>query len=108
MSDAPLFRRLKTPSAAGLTLAAAPSTSTPVSGDHDQYTDDYSSFDAGFDQHHVNLKLHRVNLLEEMICQFKDESILKYLCLSLLSLMKGSQMQMVCPEIPVLLFGWSF
>ncbi|XP_030294806.1 uncharacterized protein LOC115594724 [Sparus aurata] len=46
----------------------APSTSTPVSGDHDQNTDDYSSFDAGFDQHH---------------------------------------MQMVCPEMPMLLFGQS-
>ncbi|XP_030277557.1 uncharacterized protein LOC115584345 isoform X3 [Sparus aurata] len=46
----------------------APSTSTPVSGDHDQHTDDYSSFDAGFDQHH---------------------------------------MQMVCPEMPMPLFGQS-
>ncbi|KAL7404093.1 hypothetical protein ABVT39_009499 [Epinephelus coioides] len=58
-------------------INGAPSTSTPVSGDHDQHTD-YSSSDAGYDQHYVSLKLHRVNLLEEMICQFKDESILKY------------------------------
>lgn len=59
-------------------INGAPATSTPVSRDHDQHTDDYSSFDAGFDQHYVCLKLHRVNLLEEMICQFKDESILKH------------------------------
>ena len=26
----------------------------------------------------LNIKLHRVNLVEEMICQFKDELILNY------------------------------
>lgn len=74
-------------------INGAPSTSTPVSGDHHQHTDDYSSFDAGFDEHYVSLKLHRVNFVEEMICQFKDESILKYPL-------------MVCPEMPMLLSFW--
>ena len=59
-------------------FSVALSTSTPVSGDHDQHADDNSNFDVGFDQHYVSLKLHRANLLEEMICQFKDESIRKY------------------------------
>lgn len=49
-----------------------------MSGDHDQHTDNYSSVDAGYDQHYVSLRLHRVNLVEEMICQFKDKLILKY------------------------------
>ena len=87
-------------------INGAPSTSTPVSGDHDQHTDDNSSFDAGFDQHHVNLKLHKVNLLEEMIFQFKDEWILKY-PLKFAFINEWVQMQMVCPEMPMLLFGQS-
>ena len=41
---------------------------------------------------YVTIKLHRVNLFEEIISQFKDESILNY---SLTLLMKKVQMQIV-------------
>lgn len=57
-------------------ISGATSTSIRVSEDHDQLTDN-SNLDAGLDLHYVNVKLHRANLLEEMICLFKDDMILK-------------------------------
>lgn len=58
-------------------ISFAPSTSTPVSENYVQHTEP-SSFDAGYQLLTVGITLHRVNLLEEMICQFKDEMILNY------------------------------
>lgn len=51
----------------------------------------------------MSLKLLRVNLIEEMICQFKDDSILKSPFKVIFS-MKRVQMQMVRPGMPMLLF----
>ncbi|MEQ2180064.1 hypothetical protein GOODEAATRI_031814, partial [Goodea atripinnis] len=59
------------------TISVASSTSTPVSENHLEHPD-LLSFDAGYQLLTVCIKLHRVNLLEEMICQFKDEMILNY------------------------------
>ncbi|KAF1387167.1 hypothetical protein PFLUV_G00102540 [Perca fluviatilis] len=58
-------------------ISVAPFTSTPVSEGHVEHTE-HSSFDAGYELVTVSIKLLRVNLVEEMICQFKDELILNY------------------------------
>ena len=46
----------------------------PVFSDHT----DHAAVDAGYELIYITIKLHRVNLLEELISQFKDESIVNY------------------------------